>query len=367
MNDDIAFPDTFLYNISWEDARADKPVLDVRPTDKVLTLTGGGDNVFNLVLDNARQVTCTDLNPAQYHLMELKLQTLRHAGHGTLWMLFGVGRYPRFENYLMDLYYNNHLSKDTYNFWYRKRSYFRYGLYFQGSMGKIVYAVCRLGVGGVLTNNVDNRSKWWYAALLWVFRACMTLFCLLFGNGRFMWGLCGTPAKQIEMITKERRLYEYVDTSLTNVFKHTDIALDNHHYYLVLNGQYTRNNCPDYLKERNLAFLKKHVHDVVINKNDSFLNVLGQGIYDKIILMDHLDWMDECYVNTMCDMLRYHMRYSADSRAIMRSASLYPWYIPVFEKHGLNATRVSNHLDNPLMDRVNTYASFWVISHNFCY
>lgn len=356
-----AFPDTFLYSISWEDARADKPVLDVQPTDKVLTLTGGGDNVFNLVLDGASQVTCTDINPAQFHLMELKLRSIRHANHDTLWKLFGIGRYARFENYLMELY-NKHMSTDTFNFWYRKRHYFTDGLYFQGSMGKLVRCIRFLGVGGVLSNNRANASEWWYTLLLWVLRACLALFCTLFGSARFMWGMCGTPTKQIEMITQERRLYEYVDTSLTNVFKHTDIVRDNHHYYLVLNGRFSKGNCPEYLKECNFDYLKKHVHDIV-NKNDSFVNVLGQGIYDKIILMDHLDWMDECYVITLCDTLRYHMRYSADSRAILRSASLYPWYISVFEKHGFKAERISNHRDDPLMDRVNTYASFWVISH----
>lgn len=356
------FPDTFLYSISWEDARADKPILDIRSNDKVLTLTGGGDNVFNMVLDNAARVTCTDINPAQFHLMELKLQTLRHAErHDTLWKLFGEGRYARFENYLMDLY-NKHLPSDTFDFWYRKRSYFVNGLYFEGSMGKAVSFVRRTGLGPVLTNNRENNRTWWFPVLLCFARLCVATICYAFANS-MMWAVFGTPRKQIDMITKERRLFEHVDKSLSNVFKHTDIKHDNHYYHLVLNGRFSKTNCPDYLKECNFDILKKHAHRVVDNRNESFVNVLGQGIYDKIVMMDHLDWTDEAYVRTLCDTMRYHMRYSPHSRAILRSASLNPWYIPVFESHGFAATRVSNHLDNPLMDRVNTYASFWVITH----
>ena len=44
------FPPTFLYSLSWEDPREDDKVLDIQPTDTILTLTAGGCNSLDLVL-----------------------------------------------------------------------------------------------------------------------------------------------------------------------------------------------------------------------------------------------------------------------------------------------------------------------------
>ena len=140
-----SFPDTFLYSISWEDAAADKPVLDIQHTDRVITLTGGGDNVFNLVLDGASKVDCVDINPAQYHLMALKINSIKHVEYDTLWSLFGEGVCPTFDTVLETM--RPHLEASTYEFWYRKRDYFLTGLYFKGSMGYVVSFVKRFGVG----------------------------------------------------------------------------------------------------------------------------------------------------------------------------------------------------------------------------
>ncbi|CAI7799319.1 unnamed protein product, partial [Closterium sp. NIES-54] len=44
------FPPTFLYSLSWEDPREDDKVLDINPADTILTLTSGGCNALDLVL-----------------------------------------------------------------------------------------------------------------------------------------------------------------------------------------------------------------------------------------------------------------------------------------------------------------------------
>jgi betaine lipid synthase len=150
---------------------------------------------------------------------------------------------------------------------------------------------------------------------------------------------------------------------LVPVLTQTDIEHDNHYYYLVLNGRFSKDNCPDYLQEGPFKGLQENVHKIR-NYNDSFVNVLGSHIYDKVILMDHLDWTDHDYVQTLCDTLRYHMRYSVESKALLRSAARVPWYIEVFRRNGFVATRVAARQPDRCMDRVNTYASCWVIRHS---
>jgi hypothetical protein len=44
------FPPTFLYSLSWEDPREDAKVLDITPNDTVLTLTSGGCNALDIIL-----------------------------------------------------------------------------------------------------------------------------------------------------------------------------------------------------------------------------------------------------------------------------------------------------------------------------
>ena len=354
-----SFPDTFLYSISWEDAAADKPVLDIQHTDRVITLTGGGDNVFNLVLDGASKVDCVDINPAQYHLMALKINSIKHLEYDTLWSLFGEGVCPTFDTVLETM--RPHLEASTYEFWYRKRDYFLTGLYFKGSMGYVVSFVKRFGLGNVFTKNVENKEKVWYQLVFWFFRnVIFRIICFLLGNRWFMWRLFGVPPKQVRLIPN---IYQYTQQSLVPVIKETDIENDNHYYHLVLNGRFSKENCPDYLREDHIQVLRDNVY-TISNHNDSFLNVLGSSIYDKVILMDHLDWTDHGYVQTLCDTLRYHMRFSVESKAILRSAAYVPWYIEIFRRNGFIATQVAKRDQSKCMDRVNTYASFWVIRHN---
>lgn len=356
------FPDTFLYSISWEDVNADKPVMNIQPTDRVLTLTGGGDNVFQWMLEGAKRVDCVDINPAQYHLMELKLKAVQHIQHyDTWWEMFGEGVCHEFDHVLRAL--EPYMDPMSYEFWCLKRAYFTTkGLYFCGSMGKVVSFVNKLGLRYLFTNNIQNKDILGYDMLIGFLRnVLLRLVCFVFGNTWFMWRLFGAPPKQMEMIPD---VYAYVDQALTPVIEHTDIKNDNFYYYLILNGRFSKSNCPDYLKERNFVYLKEYSNQVIRNHNDSFINVLGRSIYDKVILMDHLDWTEHEYVQTLCDTLRYHMQYSENSLTTLRSASRDPWYIDVFRRNGFVATRVSEQRPNTCMDRVNTYVSFWVITHN---
>lgn len=362
MNVMTTFPNTFLYSISWEDARVDKPVLDVQPTDKVLTLTGGGDNVFNLVLDGAERVDCVDINPAQYHLMELKLKALQHGSYAELWSLFGEGIMPRFETFLMHKC-KPHITDDTLEFWFDRRHYFRSpGIYFRGAMGRVVRVVHACGLRFIFSNPWLDRSGVFYMMCLYLGKMMIWMFCTLFANTSIMWKLFGTPPKQLDMITSTHSVARYAATAVPVVFEKTDVYAENHHYFLIMNGRFSKNNCPDYLQYNNFQFLKGCVASRVRNMNTSLLDMLDKEKYNKLILMDHMDWMDEEYVTRVCQGLREGM--CEDGVTIFRSAGLHPWYVRVFEEHGFRLTNISNHVDNPLMDRVNMYASFWKIEHN---
>jgi hypothetical protein len=50
---------------------------------------------------------------------------------------------------------------------------------------------------------------------------------------------------------------------------------------------------------------------------------------------------------------------SDDGVAIFKSASIRPWYVSIFHKHGFKLERVGSHETNDIYDRVNMYASVW--------
>mmetsp|Transcript_5717 Transcript_5717/g.9926 ORF Transcript_5717/g.9926 Transcript_5717/m.9926 type:complete len:352 (+) Transcript_5717:30-1085(+) len=50
------FPPTFLYTQSWEDPEPDMQVMDINSNDVCLTLTSGGCNALNLLINGAREV-----------------------------------------------------------------------------------------------------------------------------------------------------------------------------------------------------------------------------------------------------------------------------------------------------------------------
>ena len=125
----IKFPDTFLYSVSWEDPKVDEKILNIQTTDTVLTITGGGDNVFNYLINGAHTVHCVDLNPAQYHLMELKIMLLKNSIYQRLWNLFGEG-IEQDQDYINNTI-SLHTSYNTSNFWLDKKHYFNSNIYFE--------------------------------------------------------------------------------------------------------------------------------------------------------------------------------------------------------------------------------------------
>lgn len=356
----IKFPDTFLYSISWEDSEEDKPVLNIKQNDIVLTLTGGGDNAFSWLLDGAKEVYCVDLNPAQYHLMELKKQTILYSNYQNLWNMFGEGKFvgDSFDDYIGKL----KLSVESSNFWIRKSHYFKKGLYCYGSMGNVVNIINILQFKWILCNSYISKDSFIFKMFMHIYKMFVYMFCFFFGNTFMMWHCFGTPANQINMITKDdnRSLSEYIITSLDNVIRKTDIVNDNHYYYLIFNGRFSKRNCPDYLKEQNFRFLKENMFNIY-NVNDSFLNILSQRQYNKVILMDHMDWMDNIYITKLATLLKTHL--NDTGKAVFRSASVYPWFLDIFLSKNFRLTNISNHIENPYMDRINTYGSFWVIEH----
>lgn len=367
------FPSTFLYHQSWEDPIPDHKVLKVDENDVCLSLTSGGCNILELLLQGAKQVIAVDVNPAQNALLELKCVAIKHLKYNDFWKLFGEGKHERFQElYNADL--APFLSETSRKFWDEKNYYFVNGLYFHGSMGKVAKAT------QVLVNLFGLKAK--YLQLI----SCKTLeqqqkvwtdikannlntnshtnvvlerlFRLLCFNKAITWFAGGVPEKQFELIKQDgMKVSEYFYRCIDNVMMNTLLS-ENHFYYNILNGQYSHNTCPTYLTKE--GFMKlKHTNALerLVISTDYFVSEVRKRTYDKIILMDHIDWLDIHDVEDLSKALYNHTQSGAI--LIFRSASLKPFYADILGEAGFEVHQVDNIEKTGFMDRVNMYASFY--------
>src|SRR5688572_7684824 len=70
--------DAFVYNQIWEDPRVDIEALQLDGSSRVLTISSGGCNALNYLLESPESVTAVDLNRHHIYLLNLKIAALKH-------------------------------------------------------------------------------------------------------------------------------------------------------------------------------------------------------------------------------------------------------------------------------------------------
>jgi len=109
--------DAFVYNQIWEDPRVDIEALDLNEESRILTISSGGCNALNYLLENPQSVTAVDLNRHHIYLTNLKITALRHLPrYEDFFAFFGLGKHKKnIENYKKFIAPN--LDAETRNFW----------------------------------------------------------------------------------------------------------------------------------------------------------------------------------------------------------------------------------------------------------
>ncbi|CAI7858224.1 unnamed protein product [Closterium sp. NIES-54] len=369
------FPPTFLYSLSWEDPREDDKVLDINPSDTILTLTSGGCNALDLVLQGAGKVVGVDINPAQSYLLELKRAAILRLPFEDVWKMFGEGVHENFPE-LLERELVPFLSQGATNFWRWKKYYFRNGIYFHGGMGRLIRAVRVLAKLTRMEKWIDNLVNapsvetqyeiWTNTIGRWLTRANMfaRIFGFFFTNRVVLWFCAGIARGQLRLIRKEDNVYRYVVRCLDSVAETTSLRDSNYFYRCCLTGQFSRNCCPRFLQEPCFNKLKTELaaRDCMLISTSFFVEELRARMYSKVILMDHVDWLGQRDIDTLCQALKDQVK--PGGRVIWRSASRNPEYAKDIEKAGFKVVQVRSITQQQYMDRVNMYASFYVAIRN---
>lgn len=124
-----------------------------------------------------------------------------------------------------------------------------------------------------------------------------------------------------------------------------------------ITGKFARNNCPSYLTKQGFNILKTGAIDRLTIATGTFLAELRARKYTKVILMDHVDWMDVKSAKEVADTLGQQVL--PGGIVIWRSAALRPPYAEQIKDAGFDVQCVRRACDG-YMDRVNMYSSFYM-------
>ncbi|EPQ30272.1 uncharacterized protein PFL1_02388 [Pseudozyma flocculosa PF-1] len=385
---------TWIYGFTWEDPHVDMEHLDLGRDDSILCITSAGDNALHYAVDGKpRRIHAVDMNPCQGHVLELKLACITALEYDEMWALFGEGKIDNFRH-LLDTKISPYLSSHAYQFWRLNTSAFDKAFYFRGYSGHALrLAKIAFTLTGVnrhvkamsLASTVEEQQRIWDTKL----RSTLInkpLIRLFLSNPAFLWNALGVPMNQYQIFLDEGISAEQfaIDT-LDSIPSRSLIRDSNYHYQLCLNGRYTRESCPLYLKPEGFRALKKQALEEGLDSfrlhTDSIVNVL-RGFEDesltRAITMDHMDWFDPVSDNVPAPSLKAARRDSDKSvsdldrevrelsrvvkkggAVFYRSAAKRPWYSRRFEKMGFKVTPVHIRETGKPIDNVNMYASFY--------
>jgi S-adenosylmethionine-diacylglycerol 3-amino-3-carboxypropyl transferase len=372
-----------VYNTCWEDPALDRAALDFRPDDRVLVITSAGCNALDYLLAGAGEVNAVDVNPIQNALLELKKAAIQELDYPSFFELFGKGR----SRYAREMYADAirlELSAPARRYWDKHIDFFlgkgwRQSFYYRGTSGLLAQLALtnarvfhrlqdpieRLLAARTLEEQRDIyhariRDRFWTPWLKWFLSRSFTLT------------LAGVPWPQRDQIINQYPggIARFIRDALEAVVLELPLQ-DNYFWRVYLQGHYTRDCCPEYLKAENFARLKKFLPRLRIHTSTvtDFLNRAEPGL-SKFVLLDHMDWMSFNNPQGLVEEWNAILaKARPNARAIFRSAGLKVDYLDHLrvryrgrEEELGSLLRYNPGLTAELhrRDRVHTYGSFYL-------
>lgn len=143
--------------------------------------------------------------------------------------------------------------------------------------------------------------------------------------------MVGVPKAQRRQVDSQYDggIVRFVEDSLEAVLTRLPLA-DNYFWRVYMTGRYTRQCCPEYLKEENFQKLQGGLVDRVSVHTDSMQGFLER--HDEpiscFVLLDHMDWLsDRQFPLLEAEWQAIVDRASPDTRVLWRSGGLRTDYL----------------------------------------
>lgn len=371
-----------VYNTCWEDPRLDRVALDFGPDDNVLVITSAGCNALDYALAKPNHVYAVDMNPRQNALLDLKLSAIRHLEFEDFFKMFGEGRLPGAKE-VYEQKLRASLPTWSKSFWDKKIKWFdnrRKTFYYRGTSGTIARMV-RSYIDNVIrvrpqldsllnAESLEEQREIYENHLKKKFWSGLMKFTM---NRDTTMSMLGVPKAQRRQIETQYQggLVKFIQDCMQSVFVELPMK-DNYFWRVYINGSYSRDCCPEYLKAENFEKLKGGLVDNVSTHTDSVQGFLEKhdGKISRFILLDHMDWLsDQFFALLESEWQAIVDRAAPEARLIWRSGGLRTDFI---EEVQINRNGEIQKV-SPLLsynqdlasqlhekDRVHTYGSFYI-------
>lgn len=371
-----------VYNTCWEDPRLDREALQFGPDDNVLVITSAGCNALDYALAGPNQVNAVDMNPRQNALLDLKMSGIRNLEFEDFFAMFGDGRLPGVKKIYEDKL-RAELPAWSKDFWDKKIKWFdnpRKTFYYRGTSGTVARLVktytdnvirVRPHLDSLLNaDSVEEQKTIYETHLKKKFWSGLMKFTMNRDTTMSMLGVPKAQRKQIETQYKGG-LVKFIQDCMESVFVELPMK-DNYFWRVYMNGSYSRECCPEYLKPDNFQALKGGLVDRISTHTDSVQGFLEKydGKISRYILLDHMDWLSDQFFSLLeSEWQAIVDRAAPDARIIWRSGGLRTDFIDeVKVNRNGEIQKISPMLsyDEPLAqrlhekDRVHTYGSFYI-------
>ncbi len=371
-----------VYNTCWEDPRLDREALQFGPDDNVLVITSAGCNALDYALAGPNQVNAVDMNPRQNALLDLKMSGIRNLEFEDFFAMFGQGHLPGVKK-IYEQKLRAELPTWSADFWDKKIKWFdnrRKTFYFRGTSGTVARLVkiytdkvirVRPHLDSLLNaDSVDEQKTIYETHLKKKFWSGLIKFTMNRDTTMSMLGVPKAQRKQIETQYKGG-LVRFIQDCMESVFVELPMK-DNYFWRVYINGSYSRDCCPEYLKPDNFQALKNGLVDRITTHTDSVQGFLEKydGKISRYILLDHMDWLsDQFFPLLESEWQAIVDRAAPDARIIWRSGGLRTDFIDEVKiNRDGEIQKISPMLsyDEPLAhrlhekDRVHTYGSFYI-------
>ena len=368
--------DRLVYTQIWEDPDVDIEAMALRPGHRVATICSAGCNALSyLTVADDVEVTAIDLNFAHLSLAGLKraaLSTL--ASYDDMRSLFvsAAGERNR-DIYTQQL--ASRLPAAMKSYWEngRRPRYqdFVSGFFKKGLLGTAIWLsrmLARLhGVDlarGLQLDDADRQRSWARTNLRPIFEG---RFLSLLFSLRHPLFLLGIPPRQFNLLC-DGRPNEMANVLATRMEQLAGAAKSSENYFLwqAFTHGYAPNAdgraLPPYLARENFDTMRRRAHKLHL-EHDSMTGFLaGQeaGSFDRYVLLDAQDWMDERALTALWSQIGRTARPGA--RVVFRTAGTIPPFTDYLSTGVWSGWRRLEDMSNRLhaRDRSGIYGNFYV-------
>jgi S-adenosylmethionine-diacylglycerol 3-amino-3-carboxypropyl transferase len=298
------------YSQCWEDPASGVTALELGATDDVLVVTSGGCNVLALALEEPRSVTAIDRNPAQNHLLELKLAAAHALEHDAFVRFLGAR--PSDERARTYRELRPLLTPLARAFWDEQPSAIEAGVIHAGRFERYLALFRervlplmhpRARVDELLAlRELSDQARFYER--VWNNRRWRFLFRIFFG--RFLQTRLGRHPdvfRYVDLRSVGDHYRERARHALVDLPVHGNYFLE----YIVTGGYKDASRMPPYLLERNLATLRRSAARIriVTDPLEEFLTRVSPDSFSAFYLSDVFEWMSPAqYERTLAQVAR---------------------------------------------------------------